>query len=87
MDADAETMIGLTPKFMHSHSLNAKEHVSIKDGKPSRQSGGSILGKKDDKTRQERVERLPGSGGGFFDALGHHRGRLHAASAQLDCYR
>jgi hypothetical protein len=56
MDVNAAVMIGLTPKFIHSHSLNAEERESAKDRQLSCHCGGTKLGKSDDELRQNGVE-------------------------------
>ena len=56
MDVTAAMMISLTPKFIHSHSLNAEERESAKDRQLSCHYGGAKLGKNDGELRQNGVE-------------------------------
>jgi hypothetical protein len=56
MDVNAAMMIGLTPKFIHSHSHNAEERESARDRQPSCHCDGTKSGKSDDELRQNGVE-------------------------------
>ena len=79
--------IGLTLNLVREHLPNAEEQVSAINRQLSRHSGGTMLGKKDDELRQGRAERLPVSDSDHFTVLGHDRGRLYSASAQLNYVR
>lgn len=56
MDVNAAIMINPTPKFIHSHSLNAEERESARNRQLSCHCGGTKLGKSDDELRQNGVE-------------------------------
>ena len=56
MDVTAAMMINPTPKFVHSHSLNAEERESARNRQLSRRRGGTELGKNDDELRQDGFE-------------------------------
>jgi hypothetical protein len=87
MDVTEAIMINLPLNFVNGHSHCAEEHVSAKNRQLIRNSYGTLSGKKDDELRQDRAEMLPASDSELFTALGHHRGRLHSAGAQLDYVR
>jgi hypothetical protein len=56
MNVTAAVMINPTPKFIHSHSLNAEERESARNRQLSCHCGGTKLGKSDDELRQNGVE-------------------------------
>jgi hypothetical protein len=56
MNVTAAVMINPTPKFIHSHSLNAEERESARNRQLSCHCGGAKLGKSDDELRQNGVE-------------------------------
>ena len=87
MDVIAVMMIHLTLNLVREYSHKAEERVSAGDRQPIRHSGGAMLGKKYDELRQGRVEMSSASDSDYFSVLGHDRGRLHSAGAQLDYVR
>ncbi len=84
MDVIAAMLIRLTLNLVREYLHKAEEHASANNRQLSRHSGGTMLGKKHDELRQGRGEMLPASDSDHFTVLGHDRGRLHSASAQLD---
>lgn len=80
-------MIRLTLNLVREYLPNAEEYVSAKNRQLSRHSGGTMLGKKYDELRQGRAEMLPASDSDHFTVLGHDRGRLRSAGAQLNYVR
>ncbi len=87
MDVIAAMMIRLTLNLVREHLHKAEEYVSAKNRQLGRHSGGTMLGKKYDELRQGRGEMLPASDSDHFTVLGHDRGRLHSAGAQLNYVR
>lgn len=84
MDVIAVMMIHLTLNLVWEYLPKAEEHVSANNRQLSRHSGGTMLGKNYDELRQGWAEISLASDSDHFSVLGHDRGRLHSAGAQLD---
>ena len=83
----AVMMIHLTLNLVREYKPKAKEHVSANNRQLRRHSGGTMLGKKHDEQRQDRGEMSLASDNDHFNVLGHVRGGLHSAGAQLNYVR
>ena len=87
MNVIAAMMIHLTLNLVWEYLPKAEEHVSANNRQLSRHSGGTMLGKKYDELQQGRSAKSSDSDSGHFSVLGHDRGRLHSAGAQLNYVR
>ena len=87
MNVNAVMMIHLTLNLVWEYLPKAEEHVSAINRQLSRHSGGTMLGKEHDELRQGRDEMSSASDSDPFSVLGHDRGRLHSAGAQLNYVR
>ncbi len=87
MDVIAAMLIRLTLNLVREYLPKAEEHVSANNRQLSRHSGGTMLGKKHDELRQGRAEMSSTSDSDHFSVLGHDRGGLHSAGAQLNYVR
>ena len=87
MNVTAAMMNHLTLNLVWEYLPKAEEHVSANNRQLSRHSGGTMLGKQYDELRQGRAEMSSVSDSDHLSVLGHDRGRLRSAGAQLDYIR